>query len=74
MTDQIKPSLMERVRAALIDNPASTTQELARACGMTVNQTAKRVAELVATGKAVTAGKRDCHITGHRMNYWRAVR
>jgi hypothetical protein len=74
MTDQIKPSLSERVRSALIDNPASTAQQLAAMCDATAIQTGKCLNEIAVRGGAIRLGKRYCPRTGRWMTYWRAIR
>jgi hypothetical protein len=73
MSTTIKPSMMERVYAALHDNPAITAQELAAKVGATAIQTGKCLQALVCEGRARPLGKRPCTITRRWMTYWRTM-
>jgi len=65
------PTMLDPVYATLADNPASTSQEIAKVCGVTVNQASKSIAELVSTGRAAASGKRPCNVTRRWMTQWR---
>lgn len=73
VTVKIEPTFMDRVYAAMADNPASTTRELADKSGINQSRVAKMVAKLVATGKAQAGMKRTCRVTGRWMTPWRLV-
>lgn len=73
MRTTIGPSMMERVYAALHDNPATTAQELAAMIGATAIQTGKCLQALVVGGRARPLGKRPCKITRRWMTYWRTM-
>jgi len=68
------PTLADTVWACLGDNPESTTQELARVCGLRPLRVAKAVADLVAQRRATRCDKRPCRVTGRWMTPWRLLR
>ena len=68
------PTLADTVWATLGDNPESTTQELAKVCGLTNLRVSKAITGMVARGRVKVCNKRNCRVTGRWMTTWRLLR
>lgn len=68
------PTLADTVWATLGDNHESTTQELAKTCGLTNLRVSKAITDMVARGRVKVCAKRNCRVTGRWMTTWRLLR
>ena len=68
------PTLADTVWATLSDNPESTSQEIAKVCGLRPLRVGKVITDLVAQGRATYCDKRPCRVTGRWMTPWRLLR
>jgi predicted transcriptional regulator len=64
------PTRQAEVLSTLKRSHDLTNMEIARLLRLSVNQITPRIFELRAKGLVIEAGRRICHITGHRAISW----